>query len=509
MFALAVWDDRRRALVLAVDRFGIKPLYYAQTPTGIVFGSELRCVLRSGFVAREPDLDAVAEFFTYGYVPAPRTAIAGVSKLGPGQVLRWQPGGEAEVTTYWAVPVSAQRRPEDGSSAADVRDALRESVKAHLVSDVPLGAFLSGGIDSSTVVALMSEVTAEPVKTFSIGFADPRYDERPKARLVAEKFGTDHHELVVEPEDVDLLPRIVSHFGEPFADASALPTYHVSRLAREHVKVALSGDGGDELFLGYSLFRGLRVADAASHLPKPLRSAAVAATRAIPRLPSSRWNDGAARLRKVAGDSLREPDDAYRRKLTAPGVAAVSAYLEPSIARELLARRPYDSVDAALAAAADGTTPHGALERFVRAGFLFSLPNDMLVKVDRMSMAHSLEVRVPLLDDVLVAHVSRIPIRDRFHRWRLKGVLKDAMRGVLPEEILAGPKRGFVVPLAAWFRGDLGSYAREVLGGSDVVSGAAADALLARHRGGQGNLGSVIWSLLVFQLWWRDTVGAG
>ena len=511
MFALAVWDDRRERLTLAIDRFAIKPLYYSETAVGIVFGSELSCLLRSGLVDREVDLDALAEYFTFGYIPAPRTVFRGVKKLAPGQALVWTPSHEAEISRYWLAPESASRR---GGRRNEVRtalrDVLRESVQAHLVSDVPLGAFLSGGVDSSTIVALMSEVVSEPVKTFSIGFADPRYNELPKARLVARRFETDHHELTVVPEDVDLLPRIVAHFGEPFADASALPTYHVSRLAHQHVKVALSGDGGDELFLGYTIFRGIELARLAERLPRRVRAAALATAGALPTGPSAAWNDRLDRLRKRVTDTFAGPHYAYRRKLTAPGVSAVVPFLSEELGRELLARDPYSAVEATFRIlASDGRAD--SLDTFVRAGFAFSLPNDMLVKVDRMSMAHSLEVRVPLLDHVVAEFVATVPVEDRFRGWRLKRLLKEVMRGTLPDEILAGPKRGFVVPLSAWFRSDLASFAREALTAPDAkargfVDTAAVDDLLARHASGRSNLGSVIWSLLVFELWCREVL---
>jgi asparagine synthase (glutamine-hydrolysing) len=505
MFALAIWDERRQKLLLAVDRFGVKPLYYAETAGGLVFGSELGSLLQSGVVGRELDPDGLAQYFTFGYIPAPLTIFRGVRKFAPGQLLVWTRDGGAKESRYWEYPASppADTAVSREETLRSVRDALRDAVRSHLISDVPIGAFLSGGIDSSAVVALMSEATSQPVKTFSIGFSDPRYSELDKARLVAERFGTDHHELVVEPADLTLLPRIVSHLGEPFSDASALPTYHVSELARRSVKVALSGDGGDELFLGYTIFRGLELSRRLQHLPSGLRSGLAGLPSLIPTTSSPGWNDRAAQLRKRVAASLEAPDAAFRRKISTPGLETVAPFLSEELRVSLRGTDAYAPIDSALAA---GTNGHHPLDRYVRAGFAFSLPGDMLVKVDRMSMANSLEVRVPLLDHLLVDAVAAVPVAERFKRWRLKGLFKDAMADVLPQEILKQPKQGFNIPVTAWFRGDVTGFAQEVLTDDAArrrgfLDPDAIGRLVQRHSSGREDLGAVIWSLMIFQLW--------
>ena len=460
MFALALWDEQKETLLLAVDRFGIKPLYYAELDGDLVFGSELACLLASGRLAKEVDDAALAEYFTLGYVPPPATIFRDARKLEPGTFLQWTPKHGLRVERYWDVPTPpVHGGPPREPLRRELRELLRDAVRAHLVSDVPVGAFLSGGIDSSSVVALMSEVSDQPVKTFSIGFNAPDYDERPLARLVARRFNTDHHELVVEPESVDVLPKLVSHFQEPFADSSALPTYYVSELARRSVKVALSGDGGDEMFVGYTTFRGVELARYAQSLPRPaLRSVASLLDR-LPRSGGSAWNDRVARWQKLVADTSLLPDAAYRSKITMTGLPLVWPLLTPELRGRLDGQNPFRAVDRALSV--NTTAP--SLDRIVYAGLKVSLPGDMLVKVDRMSMANSLEVRVPLLDHVVAEYVARLPIRTRFPRWQLKALLKETMADVLPPEILRQRKHGFTIPLAAWFRGDLASYATGLL----------------------------------------------
>ncbi|MBV8941887.1 MAG: asparagine synthase (glutamine-hydrolyzing) [Solirubrobacterales bacterium] len=512
MFALALWDSARRSLLLAVDRFGIKPLYYAAGPEGIAFGSELKCILLSGASKRQIDPQALAQYFTFGYIPPPATIFADVRKLAPGSLLRWTPRDGAQVRQYWESPrdrLDQQRTiPE---TKAQLREALIDAVHSHLVSDVPVGAFLSGGIDSSALVALMSKSVDEPVRTFSIGFVDPRYSELPKARLIAHRYRTQHHELVVEPESVELLPRLVRHFDEPFADASALPTYHVSRLAREHVKVALAGDGGDELFLGYTLFRGLKVAHLAGVLPDAVRQRIATLAARTPRVGGATVGDRVELTLKRLADSILPPELAFKRKMSAPGLDVVRPMLSGDLDRELEPQDPFAIVDHWLARydRMDGAPP---LEKFVYTGFQTSLAGDMLVKVDRMSMANSLEVRVPFLDHVLAEYVATIPVERRMPGWRLKPLLRDTIADLLPASIRRQSKWGFAVPLATWFRGDVADYAREVLVSDQLrrrglLDADAIEAMLARHLAGARNLGPVIWALLMFELWCQETLG--
>ena len=504
MFAFALWDGPARTLLVGIDRLGIKPLYYAEVAAGLVFGSELKCLLASGLLDRALDEDGLRQYFTLGYIPAPWTIFRSARKLLPGHLLSWTAASGALVRAYWDVPA----RVEHGRSPAEVRGQLREhlrdAVRSHLVSDVPLGAFLSGGIDSSAVVALMREAGVSPVRTFTIGFADPAHDERRAARRVATWCGTEHHEWVVEPEGVDLAPALVAAFDEPFADPAALPIYYVSKLARERVTVALSGDGGDELFLGYRTFQGLEVARHVQRLPASGRRLVEAALeRAAPM--AHRW-DRTERWAKRAADSLLPPAQAYRSKMSAVRWSTVAPLLSRELRARLAGRNPYALVDECLGQGAADPAGH-PLAPFVYAGLKVSLPGDMLVKIDRMSMAHSLEVRVPFLDHRLVEFAARIPIEQRFPRWRLKGLLRDSLAGTLPPDVLRRRKHGFTVPLNRWFRQDLRAFAADVLLSEAArkrgfLDAAAVDRLLRGPQRG-AEVGPLLWCLLVFELWCR------
>jgi asparagine synthase (glutamine-hydrolysing) len=508
MFAFGLWDEKRETLFLAVDRFGIKPLYYGLCGSDLIFGSELGCLLASGRLAKHVDDAALAEYFTLGYIPPPATILQQARKLEPATWLRWTPREGATVERYWDVPLAQANGTHDREGLRrELRERLRDAVRAHLVSDVPLGAFLSGGVDSSTVVALMSEVSEEPVRTFSIGFEAKEHDERPFARLVAERFRTDHHEFVLEPDAVDVLPKLVSHFHEPFADSSALPTYYVSKLARDSVKVALSGDGGDEMFFGYTSFQGVELARHVQALPPAARGLMTGLARRLPRGSSPRWSDRVGRWQKWISDTTLPPDAAYRSKMTMVGIPVVWPLLTDEFRQRLGGQNPFRAVDRALAASA-ATAP---LERILYAGLRVSLPGDMLVKVDRMSMANSLEVRVPLLDHVVAEFVAKIPVATRFPRWQLKALLKETMADSLPREVLRHRKHGFTIPLAKWFRGDLTHFAAEILLSVEArdrgfFDTRALEPFLRRHEGGGQNLGSAIWSLLMFELWCREVL---
>jgi asparagine synthase (glutamine-hydrolysing) len=502
MFAFALWDGPAEGLLLAVDRFGIKPLYYSVVAGDLVFGSELVCLLASGRLVKDVDDASLAEYFTLGYVPPPATIFRGAQKLEPGTLLQWTPHGGARVRRYWDIPsASDDHKGVSPPLRAHLRDLLRDAVRSHLVSDVPIGAFLSGGIDSSTVVALMSEASSERVRTFSIGFRDREHDERELARLVARRFHTDHHELIVEPESLDVLPKLASHFQEPFADSSALPTYYMSKLARDSVKVALSGDGGDELFVGYTTFVGVEVARYMQFLPVSLRRILASAPARIPRTGSARWNDRLARWQKRAADSALAPEAAYRSKITLVGLPVLWPLFTPELRGRLDGKNPFRAVDNSLSSVAGRP-----LERILYAGLKVSLAGDMLVKVDRMSMANSLEVRVPLLDHVVAEFVARIPVSTRFPRLHLKALLKETMADLLPPEVLRQRKHGFNIPLAAWFRGDVRQFATDVLLSTRArergfFDSRALEQFLRTHTSGSRNLGPAIWSLLMFELW--------
>jgi asparagine synthase (glutamine-hydrolysing) len=450
MFAFALWDARSHTLLLARDRLGIKPLYYAPTPRGLIFGSELKALISSPSVRRRVDRSALAAYLRFGYVPDPLSILEGVAKLPPGHVLLVKDGRAGAPQRYWE-PTSHFRREheslDEAETGARLWGLLGDAVRSHLVSDVPVGAFLSGGLDSTAVVSFMAREAGVPVKTFSVGFGEKDYDEAPYARRVAEWFGTEHHELIATPQDLGLLDDVLTACDEPFADASAIPTYLVSRLARQHVKVVLSGDGGDELFAGYDRYvvdrrerrlgilgdlgLGAPLSLVSDALPEGTRGKNFLRHFSLPRM--QRYIDAISLF----------PDRALRNLLE-PGTAAASPPLFEDALRE---SRGLD-----------------ALSRLQDLDLRTYLPGDILTKVDRMSMAHSLEARVPLLDHPLVEFACGLPADLRMRGEQTKFLLRRILRGRVPDEVLTRPKRGFAVPLSSWFGKRLPNFFRDRLG---------------------------------------------
>jgi len=487
MFAFALWDARRKRLLLGRDRLGIKPLYYGEIGGRLVFASELKAILELPGIAREIDCTAVNHLFTTLTTPGSQSIVRGIRKLEAAHLLIAAPRTETRTKRYWDVKFETDRR----SSARDFEDELRarldESVRIHMLSDVPVGAFLSGGIDSSSVVAHMFRNTDRPVKTFAIGFREEAFNELPYAREVARKFGTDHHELVVEPDITAFVDDLIWHLDEPFGDPSAIPTYLVSRLAAEHVKVVLSGDGGDELFAGYDKYRVEQHERRWSRLPRVARRALHTA--------GSRMREGAKGRNFVLHHSL----DGWDRYLD-----SLAFFREPARAQLL-----HPDVFAQL----DSEVPPADLH-WLSAAQSFDLhhylPDDILTKVDRMSMAHSLEARVPLLDHELVEFAATIPPDMHLRGDSGKQVFKRAMRGILPDAILDRPKRGFAVPLAAWFRGAMEDFARDLLLSRqsrerNILNTRYVERLLDLHRGGRP-LDFQLWTLITFELWCRTFI---
>jgi len=504
MFALALWDRKRRRLVLARDRFGIKPLYYSVGGGTLSFASELKALLRQPGFSREIDLDAVEAYLALNWIPAPLTVFRDARKLAAGHVLVWEEEGVGRqpwLERYARPrPASASdlRRDDERELADELRARLRDSVRAHLVADVPVGVLLSGGIDSSTLAALAALESTAPVSTFSIGFEESSFDERASARLVAQRYGTDHHELVLRPDAVELLPAIATAFDEPFADASAVPTYLVSRLARASVKVALSGEGGDELFGGYYTY----VADTIAPRVGPL---AVRLRRLVERLPSS-----------SAQASFDYKAKRFVRGAALPPVERHHAWKEifsPDARAELLARGRRGSLDPvdlfrARYAETEGAEP---LARLLDVDLGFYLVDDLLVKTDRASMAHSLEARVPFLDGVVADFALALPDDLKVRGFAKKRLLRRAVAPLLPREIVAGKKRGFSIPAAAWLRGELEPFAREVLSADalrrqDFFEPSAVAGMLDAHVSAREDLSRQLWSLLVFSLWFEHYV---
>jgi asparagine synthase (glutamine-hydrolysing) len=488
MFAFALWDAERGRLVLARDRYGIKPLYYRDTGHELEFASELRALPRG-----EVDLDALEAFLAFNSIPGPLTIFRDVRKLPPGHVLTWE-DGRTELFRYARpAPVRADevRRDEEAELVEELRARLRDSVRAHLVSDVPVGVLLSGGIDSSVLAALAAEEVSEPLRTFSIGFEERTFDELADARLVAERYGTDHHELVLRPDAALLLPALAEAFDEPFADSSALPTYLVSRLAADNVKVALSGEGGDELFGGYYTYAADLLAERAGWTAPLLRPF-------VERLPSS-----------SAKASLDYKAKRFVKAAHLPALERHHGWKEifsPDARAELTGRRSdFDPVDL-LRARFEETEGAELLARLQDVDLGTYLVDDLLVKTDRASMAHSLEARVPFLDPVVTNFALGLPTRHKVRGLRKKVLLRKAAAPLVPSELLRRRKRGFSIPAAAWLRGELEPFARETLSSDtlrrqgffrpDVVSRLTDD-----HVAGREDLSRQLWGLLAFTLW--------
>lgn len=452
MFAFALWDRSTQTLLAARDRLGIKPLYYSLYGGKLVFGSELKTLLADPDMPREIDLQGLAAYLRYGYIADPRTILKGVQKLPPGHLLVAQ-GKRVEVKPYWDVlPFFLIERCSQSEieSREELAELLCEAIRLRLVSDVPIGAFLSGGIDSSMVVTLMARSLNYPVKTFSIGFEEEAFNELPYAREVARHLGTDHHELVLCPESVDIISKIVWHFDEPFGDPSALPTYYVSKLARESVKVVLSGDGGDELFGGYDRY--------SQHLSRAFADQIPAFVKQRMLRPlSGLLPDGVSGKRLIYNLSL-PPVERYLDSIS---------YFAPRFLQRILNQDVIHSLDgdgeADYVARIRGLDRVGMLSRMQALDFKTYLPGDILVKVDRMSMAHSLEARVPLLDHKFVEYVAGLPATLKVRGCTSKYLFKQIARDYLPARIIDRRKQGFAVPLQRWFKEDLSRFFRDIL----------------------------------------------
>ena len=486
MFSLAVWDATRRTLLLARDRLGIKPLYYVELGRRLAFASELKALLELPGVRARIDWTAFGSLLTTLHTPADRSILAGVRKLEPGHLLVARAGQGFRVERYWDLDFAPDYGRSEADTAARLLELVAESVRLHTLSDVPVGAFLSGGVDSSTVVALMARAAARPVKTFAIGCRDGDFDESPEARLVARALGTDHREALVGPDIVGVLEDVAFHLDEPFGDSSAIPTYVVSRLAARHVKVVLSGDGGDEVFGGYDRYR------VEERERRHGRLARWAFGRAAALLPDGMR--GRARLRHLSlPDGLR-----YLHSLTLFEAHDQRRLLRP----EVFAAARHDAWAREGRRLGQGGHWLSGLQQVDLASYL---PLDILTKVDRMSMAHSIEARVPLLDHVLVEFAATIPPESLLRDGETKLILKRAVRGLLPPSVLARAKRGFAIPLGRWFRGPLRDYVHDLLlsersRGRGVFDPVAVERLLER---GGGDLGLPVWTLVSFELWCR------
>ena len=499
-FAFALWDAPRRRLFAARDRLGKKPFYYYHDGRTFTFASEAKGLLQDPEVTPRPDLTAIHHYLTYQYVPSPWSAFAGVRKLPPAHYLVLE-GGALRVARYWELDYRRKLRLSEAEAAEALLEHLREAVRLRLISDVPLGAFLSGGVDSSAVVALMSQVSGAPVKTFSIGFEEAEYNELAYARLVARRFGTEHQEFIVKPEVVEVLPRLVWHYNEPFADSSAIPTYYLARMTRQSVTVALNGDAGDENFAGYERYLAVRLAHQYDRLPAVLRRGLLGALRGVlPRRPRGWLGKGHRFLDALARDPGRrycywiahfnreDKEQLYTPEFKAQ-VNGVDA--EDWVIKLFNASKAPDIVDA-------------ILDVDVRS----YLPDDLLVKVDVATMAHSLEARSPLLDHVLMEFVASLPAHFKLRRWTKKYIFKKALEGLLPAEVLHRPKMGFGVPIDHWFRHELKAMAGDVLLSATARQRGYFNPdfvrrMIDEHAAGTRRWHPQLWNLLLLELWHR------
>jgi asparagine synthase (glutamine-hydrolysing) len=498
MFAVAVVDQKRRRTVLARDRFGIKPLYYRLDGDTLSFASELKALIRQPGFSRDIDPAAVEAFLAFSFVPAPLSIFSGVSKLPPGSVLVWDADRPTEVTIERyarprPAPTSELRGESEEELAAELLERLRDSVRAHLIADVPVGVLLSGGIDSCTLAALASEEVGR-VSTFTIGFDEREFDERSLARIVSTRYGTDHHELVLRPDAVELLPQLTEAFDEPFADSSAIPTFLVSSLARQHVKVALSGEGGDEFFGGYNYYAGHALARGLAPAAKLLRPLVERMPASTDKASSLDWR--AKRFVRAAGLSPLERHAAWKSVFTPEERASL---IRPE------RRSALDPVDI-LRGHYEHSEGADELSRMMGVDLGVFLVDDMLVKTDRASMAHSLEARVPLLDPVVAELALALPTKMKVRRLQKKRLLRRAVEPLLPKEILEGTKRGFSAPIGAWLRGPLQPMVRDVLSADALdrqgfFQPRVVDGLLDEHVAGRADNSRKLWALLTFSLW--------
>ena len=497
MFAFAIWNSKTRKLLVVRDRFGKKPLYYADTNEGFYFGSELKC-LRTAGVTLELNNEAIRQYFQFSYIPDPLSPYKSIRKLAPGSWLMYDANnGSVEQGSYWKLPYPVETDTTGTTEAqwrSKIRETFDESVRIRMIADVPLGAFLSGGIDSTSVVASMASNTKDAVKTFSIGFEESEFNELPWAKQVAQQYHTEHHEILVKPNSIELINKLVGSFDEPFGDASAIPTYLVSEFAARHVKVALTGDGGDELFAGYESFFLIDRYRKLDKIPQWMRGAM---SKMADQLSYSAYGKNFLRMASRATPLERYFELNYtpfylRQQLLTP------QWMEPADAGYI--NRTF----------ANCLAPNGAdiLTHALYFEATAKLTGDMLVKVDRMSMANSLEVRCPMLDHELAELAARIPPSLKMRNGKGKAILVDAVGDRLPPDLLTRPKKGFGMPLSLWFRGSLKEFLWDHMTNSTLVdrgiaSGPFIRQLLEEHDSGRRDNNHWLWTLLMLELWFR------
>lgn len=502
MFAFAIWDQKEETLFIARDRFGKKPLVYCELPGSFLFASESRALLKHPAVRKELHYPAIDMYLTYQYIPSPDTVYQSIRKLKPAHWAKWRKGN-LTIQRYWEPLFSPKTTLSFEEASEQMMQTLREATRLRMIADVPLGAFLSGGKDSSAVVGIMSELSKTPIKTFSIGFEEDTFSELPFARMVAQRFNCDHHEFVVKPNAIELLPKLAWHYGEPYADSSALPSYYVSQMTRQHVTVALNGDGGDESFAGYARYQAMKLMTIMTRLPMPLREAFYKFAAFLPDgIPpfSFTW-----RLKRFLSLGLRDSGRVYLDTLSF-FKEEEKEWLYGDVLRQTLSTH---SAPQYLDSILQHAPKESGVDTFLYADMLSYLPECLNVKMDIASMANSLETRSPLMDHELVNLVAKFPVE-----WKLRGlhgskyIFDQKLRGWLPNEILNRPKQGFSLPMGRWFRGPLKSYVRDILLSDQALRRGlfkkeGLERIIHENEFGKRNYSYHLWALLMLEHWYR------
>lgn len=503
MFVFAIWDESEKSLFVARDRVGKKPLLYSHQSNGdLIFGSEFTALLKHPSVSREVDYAAIDSYLSYLCVPAPQTAFRQIRKLEPAHWLLWK-NGKIETKRYWLPDFTSKIEISEAEAIEETTRILREATKLRLISEVPLGAFLSGGVDSSTIVALMAQESLSPVKTFSIGFEEQDFSELKYAKKVAESVGAEYHEFIVRPDALEVLPSLIEHYGEPFADSSAIPTYYVSKETRKYVTVALNGDGGDESFAGYERHAAMKIAEFYNRFPQFARKLFVETpARFFPtsELKRSRFRD----VKRFLQAASLPRTERYFRWLSTFNRDAKKELYEPEFAKIVAGQNPSSFMDKWFAKA-NGS---GVLDAMLLTDIQTYLPNDLLVKVDIASMANSLEARSPFLDHKVIEFAASLPENMKMQRFETKSLLKKVAARLVPREVVYRPKMGFGVPVGNWFRGEMKNFVREVLLSDKALArGIVKSEMLKRyvseHTTGQRDHTFQIWTLLMLELWFQ------
>lgn len=503
MFAFAIWDTVEKTLFIARDRVGKKPLLYAHRPNGdLVFGSEFQALLAHPDVSREVDTDAIDSYLSYLCVPAPMTAFKAIRKLEPGHWLKWK-NGSIETSRYWQPDFSKKIDIGESEAIAETTRLLREATQMRLISEVPLGAFLSGGVDSSIVVALMAEASEKPVKTFSIGFEEQDFSELKYARRVAEHVGAEYNEFIVKPNALDVLPVLVEHYGEPYADSSAIPTYYVAKETRKHVTVALNGDGGDESFAGYERYAAMKLAERYQGIPSLIRKPFIEKSLAM--LPSSELKRSRIRdLKRFIKAAELPKTDRYFRWVTAFDQPAKADIYTTGFAAEVSGIKASRFLDHWFSIA-NGS---GILDASLLTDQMTYLPNDLLVKVDIATMANSLEARSPFLDHKVIEFAASLPASMKMRGYQTKSLLKKVAANLVPRDVIYRRKMGFGVPIGKWFRGEMKGFVSEVLLserslGRGIIRPEVLRRYVGEHTNGERDHSFQLWAFLMLELWYQ------